>query len=130
MSMGMGMGACGGCGAPMGMGIGTCGACGWRRNRDSLTSEIGTYMADKAVAEHLEATGQTDSTAADVARAGMQAAKIKIVVGAVAGVIVLIIFLVILSKMHSAANQGAFAPHVLGSLGRASWSWRSSALWR
>lgn len=99
--------SCGGCGAGMAPGIGACGACGWnRRHQRSLSDEVGTYMADKAIADNFEATGRGDSPLADAARAGMKASQIQIIVGIVAAIIMLIIFLAIVSHMNSHGANG------------------------
>jgi uncharacterized membrane protein YvbJ len=107
---------CGGCGMAMAPGINTCGGCGWmigrRRNQESLVDDVAQYKASEAALDNLEATGQGDSAAADMARAGMSAMKMKVVFTAVALAIVLIVFLIILSQMHSAANNGA----ILGAM--------------
>jgi hypothetical protein len=63
--------------------------------------DVASYMMSKAALENLEESGRGDSAMADMARAGLQITKIKIIAGVVVGVIALIIFLAVWSHMNS-----------------------------
>ena len=116
---GCGFSACGGCGTMMAPNMTTCGSCGWafgarRRNQETIVDDAAQYEASKRTLQSLEDHGEGDSAMADVAQAGMRAAQTKLIVGIVGGVVVLIIFLIILSRMHSSSSLGT--AHVTGLL--------------
>ncbi len=101
-----GFSTCGGCGAGIGPGLFTCGSCGWGwgRPRESVTDEVGTYVASKAALQSLEDSGQGDSAAADVARAGMRSSQIQLIIGGVFLVIMIIVIISVLSHHNTSPN--------------------------
>ncbi len=100
---------CGQCGASFNVGgannvLGGVGAAGAMFSRGA-GGDIASYMVNKAAVENLESHGQGDSLAADMARAGLQATKIKIYIGIGVAIVFGIIFLIVLSKMNAAQQQ-------------------------
>jgi hypothetical protein len=66
--------------------------------------DVAGYMMSRSALESLEDSGQGDSAMASAAMTGMTIAQIKLCVGVVFGIIVVIIFFTILSKMQSDQN--------------------------
>lgn len=65
--------------------------------RDTLAG----YSMDRRALDELEAQGQGDSDAADIARRGIAIAKVKWIVGGVFGVVAIIIFIVVATHISS-----------------------------
>src|SRR5579871_354375 len=111
-----GFSACGGCGMGIAPGMNACGGCGWswgrRQQGPGLIATFAGYEASKGALEHMESSGQGDSPEAEVARAGMQASQLRLIVGGVGAVIAIIIFIVILGHLHSSSTpNGLWLSH-------------------
>lgn len=67
--------------------------------------DVASYMMSKSALENLESSGRANSPMADLARAGLQITKIKIIAGCVFAVIVIIVMIVVISNAEHQQQQ-------------------------
>ncbi len=67
--------------------------------------DVASYLMSKSALENLESSGQANSPMADLARAGLQITKIKIIVGCTVFVIAIIAMIIFISYAQHQQQQ-------------------------